>query len=237
MTEPGLALSRLWGTPSVLRPGPKPRLSLTEIVDASITLARTDGLAAVTMARVAETALCAKMALYRHVSDRDDLLSAMLDRALGEPPQLNGSWRERFTALWDALLGIYASDPWLLELPTDVNGVTPQNLAWIDRALSLFDESLLPSSERLSTVLLITENIRFEARRRKAAGDPVDDLDFLLESAVSAGRRLSGERYPHLAGLSRTGSDGEPASLSSARHVRDLMLRSVAAYFPEGHEG
>src|SRR5690625_4249102 len=106
----GLALLRLWDAPAASRPGPRPRFSLSEIVDAAVALARAEGLSAVTMARVAQDVGCAKMALYRHVSGHRDLLSAMLDDTLGGPPKAVGSWRERFLTLWEALLDVYARD-------------------------------------------------------------------------------------------------------------------------------
>ena len=228
----GLALSRLWRGTRASRRGPRPKLSLTEIVDAALGVARAEGLSAVTMARVSEAAGCAKMALYRHVSDRGDLLSAMLDSALGEPPEPTGSWRDQFATLWDSLLDLYARDAWLLELPADVNGLTPRNVAWIDASLGLLDGSTVPADQRLSTVLLITENIRFEARRRRSEDGRADDLDGLFSSAMRASGHLPAERFPHLVALSRGGGSGLRAPSTSMDHVRELMLRSIAGYFP-----
>lgn len=232
--EAGLALSRLWAAPdtsAASRPGPRPRLSLPKIVDAAVAAARADGLPAVSMTRVAEDVGCAKMALYRHVSSHQDLLSAMLDHALGDPPELVGSWRDRFRRLWQALLDLYARDPWLLELPRDTPALTPRNAAWINAALSVLADSTVPRAERLNTVLLITENIRFEARRRADRGR-FDDLAHLFSSAAHASGELSAEQFPHLAGIA--GADpvgGGPPT--NPDQVRDLMLSALAAYFPE----
>lgn len=234
--EPGLALSRLWDAPAANeapRPGPRPRLSLSAIVDAAVAAARAEGLSAVTMARVAQDAGCAKMALYRHVSGHRDLLTAMLDDTLGGPPKAVGSWCERFLTLWEALLDVYARDPWLLELPSDTPGLTPRNVAWIDTALSLFAGSTLPAAERLNTVLLITENIRFEARRRRAGSDSVDDLAHLFSAASQASGDLPPEQFPHLAAVAGSAGTGSGARSRRPDHVRDLILRSISAYFPE----
>lgn len=226
-------MSRLWEPTRGPRRGPRPKLSLSEIVGAAVRVARADGLPAVTMARVADAAGCAKMALYRHVSDRDDLVSAMIDAALGTPPQLAGSWRERFDALWDALLEVYAADPWMLELPADVNAVTPRNVAWIDEALGILEGSRVPPTERLSTVLLVTETIRFDARTRRSSGVHVSDLDSLLVATVHASGHLPADRFPHLAALSSTGQLGEPAHPGRPDHLRELMLRSLTGFFPD----
>lgn len=228
----GLALARLWGTEAATRPGPRPKISLEQIVEAAVHLAHAEGLAAVSMAQVAQTAGCAKMALYRHVSGRHDLLSAMLDHALGDPPHLAGSWQQRFTVLWDALLGLYADHPWLLELPSDTPGLTPRNVAWIDASLSLFSGSTLPVTQRLNTVLLLTENIRFDARRRQSGGHRVDDLDQLFSSASEATDWLPAQQFPHLAATgSAAATEGTPSA--DTEPIREVMLRAIAVYFPE----
>ena len=229
--DAGLALAKLWGVDQGVRRGPKPKLTLDIIVDAALHIAREDGLAVLSMAGVAEAGGCSKMALYRHVSDRDDLLAAMLDTAIGDPPAIDGTWRERFTILWDALQSLYARDTWLLDLPSDIDTLTPRNAAWIDTGLHLFDTSALPRPERLGAVHLITENARFVARRQTTNPSPVDELDRLLSTAASTGARLPRERFPNLAALAASGRSPQPVTLPEAR-VRDMMMRAIAPYFP-----
>lgn len=200
--QPGLALSRLWGTATPeRRPGPKPSLTLAAIVEAALRIARSDGLPAVSMSAVAQSVGCSKMALYRHVSNHQDLRAAMVDAALGDPPSLSGTWRDKFTVLWHALLDLYERDPWLCELPSEGNAFTPQNAAWIEAGLGLFETSTLQSAARLDVILLITENVRFVARRRRSSSGPVDDLDRLLSTAASGSAELAIGAYPHLAVL------------------------------------
>ena len=84
-------------------------LDLDRIVDASLALAREEGgLAAVTVRRVAEAAGCSRMALYRHVQDKQQLLDLAADRiaadaaaglALDDP----APWDERLRAIADSL--------------------------------------------------------------------------------------------------------------------------------------
>lgn len=228
--EIGLAMAKLWGASPMVRRGPRPKLTLQMIVDAAVSVARDTGLAAVSMAGVAEAVGCAKMALYRHVSDRDDLLAAMVDTALGEPPTLDGSWHERFTRLWESLLSVYARDPWMLDLPADIDILTPQNAAWVDAGLCLFETSTLPYGERLGAVLLLTGNARFVARQQRSGDRPADDLDRLL-SSVSSARALPHDRYPHLAAVAGYHQESQPIALSPER-VHEAMTRAIAAYFP-----
>jgi AcrR family transcriptional regulator len=72
----------MWGLRDVTKRGPKPSLSVEDIVRAAIEIADAEGLAAVSMARVAERLGNSTMALYRHVKSKDELLILMSDAAL-----------------------------------------------------------------------------------------------------------------------------------------------------------
>ncbi|MFI2712654.1 TetR/AcrR family transcriptional regulator [Micromonospora sp. NPDC018662] len=76
----------LWGTPAGPRRGPRPTLSPAAVARAGIAVADADGLDGLTMQRVAESLAVTKMALYRYVPGRAELVALMLDEALGEPP-------------------------------------------------------------------------------------------------------------------------------------------------------
>ena len=104
--------------------GPQPTLprsargDLTpeRIVDAAIAVADAEGLAAVSMRRVATELGAAPMALYRHVADKDDLLLHMMDAVMAgwrmpaEPP---AGWRERLELAARTLWRLFRAHPWL----------------------------------------------------------------------------------------------------------------------------
>ena len=79
-----------WGLSVSPTRGPRATITATGIVDAAIGLADAEGIAAVSMARVAERVGVTTMALYRHVPSKDDLLALMFDRrdrpATAAPP-------------------------------------------------------------------------------------------------------------------------------------------------------
>src|SRR3984957_4776793 len=87
MAAPPTALDLLWGTRDRPRRGPRPSLSLDRIVAAAISLADEEGLANLSMQRLAERLGCAKMALYRYVPGKSELVALMVDAALGDPPE------------------------------------------------------------------------------------------------------------------------------------------------------
>src|SRR6202041_553797 len=81
------ALDLLWGASDRPRRGPRPSLSLERIVTEAISLADAEGLAGLSMQHLAERLGCAKMALYRYVPGKSELVALMVDTALGDPPE------------------------------------------------------------------------------------------------------------------------------------------------------
>ena len=96
----------MWRLRETPRRGPKPSLTLDDIVAAAIAIADAEGLAAVSMARVAERLGNSTMALYRHVKSKDDLLVIMSDAALERPePMPEGiDWRTGLTFWADGVM-------------------------------------------------------------------------------------------------------------------------------------
>ena len=68
-----------WGLRDRGTRGPKPGLTLERIVAAGIKVALTDGIGAVSMARVASELGVGTMSLYRYVAAKDELLTLMVD--------------------------------------------------------------------------------------------------------------------------------------------------------------
>jgi AcrR family transcriptional regulator len=80
------SVAAAWGVRDRPHKGPKPGLSLERIVAAAVQVADAEGLAAVSMNRVATELGTAPMSLYRYVTAKDELLALMLDAASASPP-------------------------------------------------------------------------------------------------------------------------------------------------------
>ncbi|MFI6503938.1 TetR/AcrR family transcriptional regulator [Nonomuraea typhae] len=77
---------------------PRGALDRETVVAAALAIADRDGLSGVTMARVAEALGGSPMSLYRHLSDKQELLDAVADLALSESPRIaqdKRPWRVR----------------------------------------------------------------------------------------------------------------------------------------------
>ncbi len=169
-----------WGLRDEGARGPKRALTLERIVGAAIKVALTDGLAALSMARIAGELGVGTMSLYRYVAAKDELLALMVDAALGPPPvaAANEDWRGGLTRWAAGLRDAYRRHPWALRVPISSPPLAPNNVAWLDNALAALTDTPLSEQQKLSTVLLLSGFVRNEATLSAdfaagAAGEPV----------------------------------------------------------------
>lgn len=85
-TDVPASIRAAWSLRTRAGKGPKPGLRLSRIVEAAVRIARSDGLAAVSMNRLAADLGTSPMSLYRYFSAKDELLVLMVDSAAGTPP-------------------------------------------------------------------------------------------------------------------------------------------------------
>ncbi len=97
--------------------GSEPALALerSRVVRMGIAIADAEGLAAVSMRRIAAELGVSTMALYRHVGGKETLVLQMVDAAFGEfpLPALYGDWRARVTVVAQTQWAAYRAHLWL----------------------------------------------------------------------------------------------------------------------------
>ena len=169
--------------------GPKPTLTLDQIADAAIAIADAEGLAAVSMQRVAADLGYTKMSLYRYLPGKTELVAAMFERALGEPPEIaRQPWREALTEWATVLLAGYAGHRWALEAGTGRRPIGPHEIAWLECALSVLPPGLA-GAESLDAVATIAGHVRMIAGQ---SGGAESDL----VAAIGIALRDHADRYP-----------------------------------------
>ena len=175
-------------------------LTVQGIVEAAVKLADAEGLAAVSMGRVADRLGFTPMALYRHVAGKDELLQLMFDGAVGEPPAVlapasEGGWRSGLERWARELLAVLRRHRWALEIPISGAPLTPNRLAWLDRGLQAQEATGLSEDEKAAAVLLLNGHVFWWARLEgdlSGAGGEDPGSGALLSSLVDA------ERFPAL---------------------------------------
>jgi AcrR family transcriptional regulator len=202
MQELPAGLDLLWGHRDQPRRERRGGLSVERIVGAAIELADANGLEAVSMARVAERLGFTAMALYRHVSGKDELLVLMQDAALGPPPPSDDSlagWRPQLERWCTALLATINAHPWWLHVPISPPPPTPSQMAWLEYGLRALEGTPLSEGDKAAIMLMLNGLVTWEARLTAELGrhEPGTPDPQVVYAEVT--RTLVGdERFPAL---------------------------------------
>ncbi|HTF09014.1 MAG TPA: TetR/AcrR family transcriptional regulator [Asanoa sp.] len=159
----------LWGRREPAKRGPRPNLSIEQIVDAAIEIASAEGLGPLSMNRVAEKLGKSAMSLYRYVRNKDELLQLMTDVSAlkAQPPEPDDElgWRPNLESWAYALVGVYRSYPWVLHVPIGPTPpIGPGQLSWLDRALACLRQTHLPADVQVGVVMLLLTFVRGQVR-------------------------------------------------------------------------
>ncbi|MCX4672638.1 TetR/AcrR family transcriptional regulator [Streptomyces sp. NBC_01381] len=201
----------LWDPPAKPRRGPKPALSLDRIARTGSEIADTEGLAAVSMQRIAGLLDVTKMALYRYVPGKAELVALMVEATIGEAPLPDGprrDWREQLGDWARQLATVFHRHPWLLDATVGPRIMGPRELAWMEQALAALDGTGLTGAERMDAVVLLSGHVREITQQARAAG-PAGAPEAQLSATLGELMRAHGARYPALtAALASTAKDG-----------------------------
>lgn len=149
------------------RVGPSGPLSRDRIVEAAIELADEGGLDLVTMSRVARRLNAGAMSLYRHVANKDDLVSAMVERITADfsyPARDGRDWRDCMHALANQDRASFHAHPWMLTATATVP--PPASLAAMEWALEVLEGAGFSSTEAARGIMAINHYVQGSARAR-----------------------------------------------------------------------
>ncbi|WAS94781.1 TetR/AcrR family transcriptional regulator C-terminal domain-containing protein [Nannocystis punicea] len=202
----------LWGRGRPGRRGPKAQLSLERVVEAAAALADAEGLAAVSMQRVAAELGYTTMSLYNHVPSKELLLEAMADAVVGQPPADTGEdWRASVLAWAADIWRVFAAHPWLLRLQFDHPPLGPNQLAWLERLLRAMTAGGLTGLEAMSAAMYTVSAVRGMSQVQQDLHRSVPDATDRRRAEAEYQRVLTSvidlSRYPTLA---RVFADPEP---------------------------
>jgi AcrR family transcriptional regulator len=163
----------LWAPRAGGSRGPKRALTLERIADAAVDVADAEGLGAVSMQRVATAVGVTKMALYRYLPGKNDLVAVMVERALGAAPDLGGAaWRAGLGTWAAELFAAHLRHPWTLEAVLLPRPLGPNELSWMEAATAVLAGTGLTGAERLDTLAALTGQVRVIAQQARTATDP-----------------------------------------------------------------
>jgi AcrR family transcriptional regulator len=157
------SIEAAWGLRERPHKGPRRGLSLERIVEAGVRVAASDGLAAVSMSRVAADLGASTMSLYRYVNAKDGLLTLMVDAAYGPPPAEmapDEDWRAGLSRWAWAMRAGLRRHPWVLRIPISGLPVNPHEVGWFERGLGCLRDTGLAEAQKASVIMLLAGYVR-----------------------------------------------------------------------------
>ncbi|GAA0555318.1 TetR/AcrR family transcriptional regulator C-terminal domain-containing protein [Paractinoplanes ferrugineus] len=155
LRDEGLTIARP-GVGTVVA-GPAPRrdheLTAARIVDAAIRIADTEGMAELSMRRIATVLGVSTMSLYRPVAGKEELILAMIDTAIGEvplPAHRPPDWRACLEAVARLEWAAFQRHPWLASTMSLTRPqMAPNAMRLSEWVMASFDGTGLPLADRM----------------------------------------------------------------------------------------
>jgi len=195
-------------------------LSREKIAAAAIAIADEEGIASVSMRRIAQELGVGTMSLYYYVRTKGDLIAAMDDAIMAEvvAPSLPTNWRAALVAIATRTRDALMRHSWALHSMLSVApGVNA--MRHFEQCLEALAQTALTSKEKF-TLLATLDDFVFGYALREAATDKKIDLDF-------ARTQLATGAYPRLAEV--FGEGRVPVSPDRFQLGLGLILDMVAA--------
>jgi AcrR family transcriptional regulator len=157
----------LWRLELSPKRGPKPSLSLDDIVTTAIEIADEEGVEAVSMRGIAERLGVGAMTLYTYVPAKTDLLDLMYDRVVGERevsfPEGSGV-RERLEIMARGQWDLHQRHHWISQMPWTRVPLGPNILDAYEQAVSAVSGTGLSGKEITEVLTLLSSYVHGAAR-------------------------------------------------------------------------
>jgi AcrR family transcriptional regulator len=203
------SIALLWGAAGsgpgqAGRRGPKPSRSVDEVVQAAIDLADAEGLAALSIRRVAQALGLSSMSLYTYVPSKAELLDLMLDRVaaeMAEPGAAQDGWRAKLELVARERWALGQRHPWIIQVGAYRPPLGPNILAKVEATLQALDGLGLDPLDMDLIVSLIGDYVRgavraaIEAREVEQRSGITDEQWWATNAALLQGL-MDRTRYP-----------------------------------------
>ncbi|GAA2432976.1 TetR/AcrR family transcriptional regulator C-terminal domain-containing protein [Actinomadura vinacea] len=150
-------------------------LSRAQIVEAALRIARTEGMRALTIRRLAADLHASRMSLYRHVADKDALVDLVMDAIAAHefvPPGLDDKpWPERLRLLAEGIRRELSAYPGLAEIMATRVHHGPGALRTVETTLQIFSEAGL-DERQAALYYMVFLDLVLGRTHRELHGDP-----------------------------------------------------------------
>lgn len=160
MAEPPTP-SVIWMRPSRGSRGPQPSRDRDAIARTAIAIADREGIAAVSMRRIAAEIGSGTSSLYRYFARKDDLLNLMVDGVLAaDLPASSGDWRTDLLAFAEGMRLVFVEHPWLATALAGRPTLGPNRLRSLEHVLDMLQRAGLEPAASFVLIDTLTSYVR-----------------------------------------------------------------------------
>lgn len=189
------------------RPGPKPRFSRDQLVEAAVQLVDDRGFAALSLRSVARALNVTPMALYTYVHSSDELADMVIDRLVelkSADIQLPDDWRDALQMFSAGLAELLHEHPALLQAYARGAVRTPAALRTAERLLStLRNAGLSPAAAAdayaSAHAVVLGHALQAQTPPAATAADTINDHEYPTLEAQQAAGYIIGRTSLHAA--------------------------------------
>jgi AcrR family transcriptional regulator len=169
------------------------------VLDAAVAYADTRGLETLTMRKLAELLDAAPMALYRHVSSKDDLLDGMIDLVYGEieVPSDDGDWKLAMRHQAISARETISRHQWAIRLIESSATPRSANLRYHDSVLGILRRSGFSIAMAIHVFTVLDSYIYGFALQQMTM--PFDSPEDLTSVAQDILQQFPSAEFPYLA--------------------------------------
>lgn len=227
------------------RPEPgsrKPRFTREEIAAVAVRIADREGLAALSMRRLAAELDAGTMTLYHYVRTKDELLSLVVDEVMSnvlvEDGAMPTDWREAMMLIANRSRASLMKHPWILDITGDFK-LGPNSVRHFDQSLQAVSSLRVSLTDRLDILTTVDEFVFGHCMHARSSftymetNDTArtDDVETYVNDLLTTGY------YPQLAaiiedvGIKHAWSQIEAHSNDAGRFNRNLarILNGMSA--------
>ena len=203
----------IWLRPERSARGPAPAHSRAAVAAAAIALADAEGLAGVSMRKIAASLGAGTMSLYNYVPKKEQLFDLMLDAVAGEwelPDAPSGDARADLMEFARQGLLAMRRHPWVPGLVLTRPTIGPNSLRCTEYFLAVMAANDQPAETKMELFAILNSSIctfaQWEANQRAQGGIEQWNAELVTYLATAA---ASGD-YPHLARTFAESADRTP---------------------------
>lgn len=236
--DPARSLALLWRTRE--RAG-RTGITVDAIVRTAIEVADAEGVAALSMRRVAEKLGVGTMSLYTYVPGKAELIDLMLDTAYGEtarPDDVPGGWRGRLEQIGRENWALLRRHPWMLQVGQIRPPLGPNVTAKYDYELRAVAGLGLTEIEMDSVLTLVITHAEGTARRAIDAtgveqSSGMTDEEWWAANAPLLAKLVDPDRYPTASAVGTAVGSAQNSAYDPAHNFEfglQRVLDGIAAF-------